>query len=363
MSTAAVDVDRYAPRFVIEINNQRLSAEASHMIESVEVTQELNKTNAFRLQLQDEYLGDGFRWLGHGQRPSQELIKYGNNVSVLFGYSQRLTKLLDGKIQTIGADFSEKLAPMLTLEGADEAHIALTKPGKARTFKNMTDSAIVREIAKDVGIEAKVAPTREVAAKKTKRGGKSYLEFLQTLARNNSYEFKLAGRTLSFAPPDKKAPAEVHLTWGRELISFNPTINTDVALTEVRVSAWDRVERRQIEEVARPGDETRQEPGRQLASEIAREIYGDAVKVLVDRPVRSRAEARRIAQAELDTASDSFIKAQAETVGLPELVPGTCVSVEGLGAWFSGKYYLDKVVHRIAGDGYRSTLTLRRNAL
>ncbi len=39
------------------------------------------------------------------------------------------------------------------------------------------------------------------------------------------------------------------------------------------------------------------------------------------------------------------------------------VNVRGAGRRFSGTYYVEKVLHRIRGEGYTQEFTLRRNAL
>jgi phage protein D len=196
-----------------------------------------------------------------------------------------------------------------------------------------------------------------------KKGGETCLKFLTELAKENGFEFKLSGPDLQFIKPKRDQQPIGTLTWGHELLSFRPRLQTSGVHSQVTVKAWDRTGRRKIEETVRAGDEHKQEPGRQLGSEVATEIYGGSVKVITDQPVRSRAEARKLAQAELEKSTNGFIKASAETIGLTELRPGVCVALEGLGKWFSGKYYLSKVTHSIGDGGFRSRFEAQRNAI
>lgn len=358
MGLTAVDISYYAPEFTIEINGRETSAEVSKTILNISIQQELNKTNNFRFDVQDEFRGGRFQWLGH------DLFKFGNNVSISMGYVHNMHKMLEGKIQNISANFSQGIAPAFTVEGSDSAYEFLMERSEPMVFREKRDSDIARQVAQMAHMEAIVDNTTQVFPTKTKRGGINYFAFLRDIATSNEgYEFYLSERKLFFVKAKKEKEALLTLWWGKDLIGFRPTLDTTQVVSAVTVRSWDRNGRRSIEGSARAGEETRQEQGRRLASQIVREIYGDVVKVITDRPVSSVDEARREARAELERASDNFIRASAETIGIPELKPAVCVKIEGLGDWFSGKYYVETVTHRIDNSGYHTNFEARRNSL
>jgi len=351
---------KYAPGFRIEIDGSELDPEAAYSILSLRVEQELKKTNAFNFQVQDEFIEGRFKWLESG------LFQVASPVAVALGYAGDLVQVLRGKIQNINATFNTGQAPMFDVEGADTAYELLTTPSDTVVFRDKRDSDIVKEIvariARTAPLSADVDPTEPVTAAKTKQGGKSFLEFLEGLAGENHYKLSLAGNRLYFKR-ESYAVTVAKLAWGRDLIRFEPQLNTTSAVTEVVVRAWDPSSKRQIEGRARVGDETGQESGKRTASEMAQRLFGDVVKVITDRAVRSAAEAKRIARAALEEASGSLVKATIEIVGNPELIPGTCVDIEGFGSLFSGKYYIVKATHTIGNDGYRSSLEVKRNTV
>lgn len=357
MAVSIAGISQYAPRFLIKINNAEIAAEVSHSIKSVLIEQELNTTNSFRFEVQDEFRGHGFKWLEHG------LFKFGNAVSIAMGYTGNLVKMVEGKIQDISAVFVQSIAPSFTVEGADSSYVFLTTPSKAVTFTKKTDSQIVTEIAREAQMEADVDDTTQVHPTKTKNAGESFFNFLQNLAADNGFGLTLAGRKLHFKAPQKGADPVLGLTWGKDLISFHPRLNTSQALSEVVVRSRDRTNKQTIEARVRAGEERQQETDRRLASNVVREIHGDVVKVITNRPVRSVEQAREKALAELERASDTFITGTAEVIGIPQLQPGMCLAIGGLGTWFSGKYYIQRVTHRIDASGYRSSLEVKRNAL
>jgi phage protein D len=272
---------------------------------------------------------------------------------------------MEGQIQNISANFFTGTAPTFTVEGSDKAYKKLMENSDAKIFREKTDSQIVKEIAKDIAhMEYVIDDTKPVKPIRRKKGGEDYFKFLSDLAQaNKGFEVSLSGRTLYFIEAKKDKDAILSLSWGKELISFNPALNTSQAITKVIVRSWDRTGKKKIEGVAEAGQEKKQEGSKQLASQVAREIYGDVVRVITERPARSVDEANQIANAELEQGSDNFIKGSGETIGIPQLKPGVCIELEGLGDWFQGKYYVEKVAHTIDGNGYRTKFDVRRNTI
>lgn len=357
MPTAAVDINVYAPEFHVVINGRRLTGEVSGSIQSISVDQELNALNNFTFQVQDESMEGGFRWLG------SDLFKYGNDISIHLGYAQRLYPMLEGKIHKIDASFSQGAAPTFTVEGSDRAYKFLMNRGESNVFREQTDSEIVRSISHKAGVNADVEPTTVRHAEKIKRGGTSYFEFMQDLARDNNYELTLSGRDLYFGPGQGNRHPVLPLAWGRELISFNPVINTSRLVSEVRVRAWDRSRRETIEGCAQAGEEGGQGGGDRHASQVARETYGDVVEVITDRPVQDSEDARQAALSRLREVNSEFIEGSGDTIGIPEMKPGFRLQLSGLGPWFSGRYNVQRVSHRIDTSGFNTHFNANRSSL
>ena len=357
MATTAVDVNVYAPEFHVIINGRRLSGDVSGSIQSISVDQELNSLSNFSFQVQDERREEGFRWL------ASDLFKYGNDISIHLGYAHRLCQMVEGKIQKIDASFSQGSAPTFTVEGSDRAYQFLMNRGESHVFTGQTDSEIVQAISSKAGLNAVVERTTVRYAEKIKQGGMSYFEFMQDLAHGNSYEVTLSGRDLYFGPGQGNRHPVLPLAWGRELISFNPVINTARLVSEVRVRAWDRSRREAIEESVQAGDEGTQGRGDRCASEIVRATYGDVVEMITDQPVQDSEDARQVALARLREVNSNFIEGSGDTIGMPEMKPGFRLQLSGLGPWFSGLYNVQRVSHRIDASGYNTHFNANRSSL
>lgn len=358
MALTSIDIDYYAPGFEIKINNSALPDEAAYAIESVEVTQRLNRPNDFHFSVQDEFRGGRFRWLGH------KLFEVGNDVSISMGYTGRLVELARGKLQNIGASFTLGTAPTFRVEAADSVHRFMTVQGGERVFRDKTDSEIVRAIAAEGNMTAQVDDTgRQPIPNRVKSAGKSYSEYLRGLASDNGFEFRFSGTTLYFRIAGARKEPVAHLKWGESLTGFRPTMSTAHAVSSVVVKGWDRKRKQPIEARVDAGQEGNKQSGQRLCSQVTRDVHGDVVKEITDRPVRSEEEARNIAKSELGKSSGQFISGSAETIGVPELQPGVCVELHALGDWFSGRYHVEEVRHTMGSSGYQTSLELRRNAV
>ncbi len=79
--------------------------------------------------------------------------------------------------------------------------------------------------------------------------------------------------------------------------------------------------------------------------------------------VNSQEHADSIARAELNRASDTFIKGDLECIGIPQIRAGEAIRLEKMGARFSGKYYIIGTTHTINASGYRTKISVKRNAV
>lgn len=78
------------------------------------------------------------------------------------------------------------------------------------------------------------------------------------------------------------------------------------------------------------------------------EIDGKAHRAAIERMLRSYVDEGR---------ENDAIKASIVTVGIPDLKPGEIVEVDGVGAFFNGKYTVKEVVHTVHPGSYETTIS------
>jgi phage protein D len=76
--------------------------------------------------------------------------------------------------------------------------------------------------------------------------------------------------------------------------------------------------------------------------------------------VHTKEEAKKIAVGILKDRQKEMVKASASCVGLPSLCAGSKVEIEGLGARFSGTYYVTATTHTLGDSGYTTRFDARR---
>jgi len=353
-------LDFYAPRFEVEVNNQKLIANISKQILSVTVEEKLDEGVSFRFTMNDEFdmATQQFKWLDN------QLFKEGNMVTIKMGYANQLFSMVVGEITSLESSFFSGETTTLTVGGQDLSYDFVKRVSPERTFVDKTYGDIARTIASEAGLLPVIDDPGKYEPFIRKDGNKSFFAFLEDLARNSDREFSMDGRTMYFIKPrdDRKEIAKLEL--GKDIISFSPRMNTTGLVTEVEVRGHNpRDPNTPIVGRATSGSERVQEPGRRTGSQIARERHGNVKKVIPNVIANSLEHANAIAQSMLNKLSDGLIEGDGVCIGLPQIRPGVNIRLERMGKKFSGKYYVKETTHTIDDGGYRTSFKVKRNAI
>lgn len=350
----------YAPRFEVEIENQRLAANMSKAIIDVTVDERLNEGASFRLTIHDEFdmTTQEFKWLDH------ELFNVGNKVTIKMGYGSDLSTMVMGTITGMEPSFFSGETPAITINGQDLSFDYLKRSTPERTFVDRSYSDIARTIASEAGLLPVADETGRYEPFIRKNSDKTYYRFLKDIADRAGFTFYVDRKTLYFIKPKDDKKEILKLELGKDIISFRPTMNTSRLVSEVEVRGHNPGDPdTPLIGRARAGSERNQESGRRTASQVVEERHGTQRRVITDVPVNSVEHANAIALSELNKANDTFIGGDGECIGIPQIRPGVTIRLDKMGKRFSGKYYVKGTAHTINNSGYRTRFTVKRNAL
>ena len=98
-------------------------------------------------------------------------------------------------------------------------------------------------------------------------------------------------------------------------------------------------------------------------SSSASKIISKAERVIIDPTVASDSEAQTRADAELDNLSWRFGTFLIKTVGIPEIIPGRFIKIDGLSSDVNKKVYIVKVIHTINSSGFKTNLEAKLDSL
>ncbi len=346
-------LDFYVPNYQILLDGIDILKTYPIGITSVTVEDALEGADRFSFSANDL----GAMWL------DSDLFEPGKSVVIRMGYVNNLTTMIQGEIASLRSSFPRDGTPTLEISGYDLSHQFARGRGQ-RSFEEVRDSDIVTEIAERAKhrLETRIDET-EVTHPHVTHDGQTDYDFIRKLADRNSFEFSVRGETLYFQKTRRGESEIMTLEYGASLLSFNPELNTANQPTEVTVRGWDPRTREEIVGRARRGGEEARERGRRSGGDIVEDQYGTAEERISDRPVSTQQEADTHARSVLNKQSEGLISGNAECIGIPEIRAGENIRLEGLGAKFSRKYYIEGSTHTIGSSGYSTRFSVKENTI
>jgi len=366
----------YAPAFSVRVARADVVRDLLVPVSQVEVDMVLTAASRFSFTLSDCYSHEEQKFKTGRGDDLLDLLTLGAEVEVCMGYGDALstpTAML-GMVTNLSTSFPETGSPELVVSGYDHG-FPLTLGANTDSWRERTDSDVVKQIAGFYSLNADVAPTTEKHPQ-IEQNQVSDWEFLRTLAERNSdddsrshYEFfvdpggVVKRPTLHFGKPRVRSAPVVRLAWGEGLLSFAPEASIAGQVSKVEVYGWSVARKEPIIGRASADDaRPKSKSVGQYLNALAR-VPGRAPTLRLRQPVFTQAEADKRANAALGQKTKKFLKGDAESVGLPELRPDCTVELANLGEAFSKIYYIEQATHRIDGGGYRTKFKVRETNL
>lgn len=343
------------PDFDVRINGTSLSEEAKADVIVLAVHEDVGAPGMFTMQLYNwdrEKLQ--VKWV------DDRTFAEGNEVQVQMGYLDGLETLLVGEVTGLEPAFSADDFT-LTVRGYDLRH-RLLRGRKTRSFVQMKDSDIARQIAIDAGLRAQ-AQDSKVKLDYVLQHNQTDMEFLQARARRIGYEVVVEDKTLHFRLPQTARKEVLTLSLEEQIVEFYPRLTTMTQVGQIEAHGWIPKEKKAVVGQAGVGKETTKMGGRISGPQSAKQAFGSASSGSVRSPVFSQAEADQMALGRFNDMALAYINGEGVCLGLTALRAGVVIKIEGLGKRFSGLYYVTSATHTVSPKrGYRTAFTVRRNA-
>ncbi len=305
-------------------------------------------------------------------------ITLGTSVKISFGHTTGPTPiitsntLVDGEITSIEPIYDGGEV-YLRIRGYDRGH-RLTHGKATRTFGDgnpyglgIGDSDIVKKIASDAGLSAKVDALSLMAVKYkyVMQYNQNDWDFLWTRANQLGYQIYVEGKDLHFCPAGssraKIDPSK--LDFGGNLTRFEPRVAAMGQITQTESYGWDPSQKKNVNsstmvELSLSG--TKALANTIPANAQMKTAYSSKAKDFVIEPgAVSTSQVKAYADAAFSRASSSFMQAYGEIdEGDPFLVAGSTVIVNGLGLRFTGKYYVTEARHVYRHGAYRTSFSV-----
>jgi phage protein D len=359
-----------ATHFSLTINDAPAPGLVLSAIKQIEVEDHAAMADMMRLRLATAVRSDGSGWTVLDDTIFTRLAKM--RLSVAVG-SAPLTPLLEAYVVDVATTFaSDPGSSEITVTAMDPT-VLMHLEEKVKPWPDVADSDVASAIFSDAGYQFSpvVEPTglahQENDHTLLQRG--TDIQFLQKLAARNGYEcyveINAAGTVEGhFHPPKPEGAPQGTLT-----------VNSGSATNVDKFTArYDMLGPAVAQGATIDADSGSTQPG-DAAEATHTTGMGAVATTPADRPrkvllsglgMTQSAEVQRYAQSVVDRSSWSIhAEGELSTVGYGAVLRAkTPVMVRGVGQQFSGRYYVQRVLHSITGDGnWTQKFTLHRNAI
>ena len=289
-------------------------------------------------------------------------IDLGRAIKVSLGPDGIQRHVFDGVISAVELSFRGTQAVLVVL--AEDQLMRLRMTRRMRSYTNTTDAGIARTLADAHGLDADAAargPTYDVV----QQLNQSDLAFLRERARLVQAELWCDGRTLYFRTRDKREGTAITLVQGNHLLSVRLRADLAAQRGTVVVTGYDATRQRTIDRRAGPEAIEAEATGGRNGPRLVTTALGGSTSLRVREVALTTDEADAWARAEMLRRARRFVTVEGTTRGSPDMVVGSRVRLELVGAPFEGPgYYVTHVEHTFdAVNGLRTRFEAERPTL
>ena len=289
----------------------------------------------------------------------RETLDFGKNLSVHLGDKETGAVVFDGVITGLEGHYLRRSPPQITALAEDRLQ-DLRMVRRTRSFEDVTDEDVIRQIAGEHGMRASVdidGPTYRVLT----QVNQSDLAFIRERARAVDAEVWIEEGSLSVKARTRRDAGEVELTYGDGLWEFSVLADLACQRTSTTVSGWDVAAKEGLQFEAGDSQIAGELNGGLSGPSLLKKVFGERPEHLVHHIPHSETEARALAEAAHRRTARRFVTGQGLAQGDGRLRVGTRLKLKGLGPLFVGAYYVTQVCHLFDGKlGYRTQFHVER---
>ncbi len=356
--------DFYVPSFEVRLDGRPPGRDVIRDIMAVTYKDNLQEIDSFELTVNN--------WDAHERRfkyIDEDLFNPGRRLELSMGYYGALRVMLKGEITSLRPSFPGGGSPTLAVSGLNVLHRLRTQQ-ESRTYVDMTDSDIARQIGTRLNVDVEPADRADEPTFAYLIQDNQYdIIFLMERARQVGYDIFVqededSGRTkLLYRPSTTVHQAAYRLSYGKSLVEFQPELTTAQQVGKVTVRGWDVLRKEPITYTASREELATQDLGGRGGQPTIGKSFEQKAEIVATKPVESLAEAKMLATQILQGIAKDMVKATGSVAGLTDLRTGTVLEIDGVGQRFSGRYFVTATTHTIGDNGYTTQFECRREEI
>lgn len=290
-----------------------------------------------------------------------QVFQLGTEITCALGLPDEERQVFTGTVSAVEVSFEEGSAPVVSIS-AEDALMALRLSERTATWPNMTDAAIVAEIASAHGMGAAAdAPGPEYPI--VQQWEQSDLAFIRDRALRIDAEIWIdSDNTLHFKERSQREGVELTLVQGNDLIAVRARVDLAHQRTSIEYRGWDDLAVEALTATATSDVVAAEATGGRLGPDVVSQVFNHTAIRRSRRDVLSADAAQTYAEAEMRRRSRGFVTVEGTTAGTPDLVPGARIELQRVGSPFEGSGYRAIEVHHSYDliTGYRTHFRAER---
>ena len=341
-----------APFFEIEIGGKKL-AESGITVTTLEVEISADGTaGGCSFVVDGQYNHEQSKW----ENKALDLVKPGAELIVRGGYV-RDKELFYGYVDDFTVEFQQDSAPRLSVSGLDGLGYLMSfrepmyggQKKAAEIVKSILQKSVSAGFAKKVTMGT--LPDFETPILKEVIDD---WKFLNLMARRYGVSLFAVDGELIFDNVASKDKAILTLSFGKGLMSFDKRVSLAHQIGKVEV--WGR----DVNQKAIKGEASKVSVGG--SGKSAAQLVPDLSKTVLreySEYARTQKECTTLAQGRLDGIAMGFVSGTGTCIGIPELIPGRFIEIDGVDAKSNGSYFITKVRHLFEMNGYLTSFEFK----
>ena len=276
------------------------------------------------------------------------LIQVGDKLIVKGGYVQK-KELFYGYVDDYTVEFQKDRAPRVSVTGIDALGylMSLREPlyagqkKAAEIVKTILNKGVSAGFAKSVTVGTLTGFETPIVKEQV-----DDWRFLNLMAqRYGASLFVVDGELIFDTVADQTSPI-ITLQLGRELQSFTKRVSIAHQVGKVEIYGRD-VNQKAVKGTASSVSTGSGKSAADLVPKLKQAVLREYSEY-----AQTQAECKKLAQNRLNGIAMGLVFAQGQCVGIPELIPGRYLKVEGTDDQLDGTYFLTKIRHSFVNDGY-----------
>jgi phage protein D len=336
-----------APSFEVTVGSARFDA-ASVPVSELTVDIEAGyPAGGARIVIEAMYDSESGKW----QKDLLDKVKAGAKLTVSAGYLSK-KQVFYGFVDDFSVEYDSAAPPRIAVSGID-AKGFLMNAANRQYMSEKKSTAVIKEIlsqcvSKGYASKVTMGSIKDFEMQLIQEDMNDYA-FLCSLAEMYAMSFFVVNGEIVFDDVVGKRSSMIELTMGVSLLSFSKTQSLRGQLGKVEVFGVDPKTKKPIKGAA----------SSTTISGCGSEAHGIASGFgALTRKINSffastPEECAALAQAVFDRRAINFVSGRGRCIGLPELIPGRYITLEGMDSATNGDYFIEKVRHVFSSEeGY-----------